>query len=294
MSILARWFYRRMRPELAVAAGLCVGSGVTAATLARLADSAIRGGPEGGDSGLGTLLQLIPYARDVLIAAPIISGVVVATSLVAREFEQRTIGFAWSACPDRRRWLADSYLAGIFVVTVLALALALAEIAISQALGPQQDSVWSPRPLESAPLVVLLSSWVAFGVTGVVGLAMGRSLPTLLAGLMASCLLIGLFETASWSWTEANAVIIDSSTQGSLYIRSAYVDSQGTFLTPDEAVRAAAIPGRAPEEIFTAVDLGLPTSQRMLMVGGEAVVEIAITASTVAAALIIADRRRLG
>jgi len=46
----------------------------------------------------------------VLLAAfgllPVVGGLLIGTSLVAKEIDERTTIFAWSVGPDRRRWLA--------------------------------------------------------------------------------------------------------------------------------------------------------------------------------------------
>lgn len=288
MRAVARLLYRRLRPELIVAGGACIGLALAAVALARLLDLALHQG------GLGTWLQLVPYTREALIAAPIISGVAVATSLVAGEFEHGTISFAWSTCPNRRHWLADVYVAGILVVTVLGLAPALASASISQVLGPQQDAVWSARPLDGDPMIMVISSWVAFGITGAIGVVIRRSLPVLLYGLAVSCLAIGLVEVGFWDWAEGNAVVIDSSAPGSFYIRSAYVASNGEVLGPNEAAIVAARSGRPLEDMFTPVDLGLSSTTRLFMIAGTTMSELAVAGLATLVTIVIIDRRRLG
>jgi hypothetical protein len=296
MGAVTRLLYRRLRPELIVAGGACIGLALAALALARLLDSALHHGgcTEGGDCGLGTLLQLVPYAREALIAAPVICGVAVATSLVAREFEQGTICFAWSTCPNRRRWLVDVHTGGILVVTMLGLAPAFASASISQVLGPQQDAVWSARPLDSDPAIVVISSWVAFTMTAGLSVLVRQSLPALLCGLVVSFLAIGLIEGGFLAWADANAVLIDSSAQGSFYIRSAYVGSDGEVLGPSEAADVAARSGRPLEDMFTPVDLGLSPSTRLYMVVGTIVSELAVAGSTTFVTVALIDRRRLG
>jgi hypothetical protein len=140
---------------------------------------------------------------------PMVGGLLVGTSLVGKEIDERTTTFAWSVGPDRRRWL-------LLRTLPPALFLVLATLCV----GLFDDwLIWqaSRRPLAelgfdlvafrgAAPTGAALA---ALGIAMFVGAVMGRVLPTLLvAGGFIVAAFVGV-GFASDRFLENETVVVD-------------------------------------------------------------------------------------
>jgi hypothetical protein len=241
---------------------------------------------------LASWVSWVPYDRAALVGLSVMAGVILGTSLVASEMESGTAVFAWSIVPRRCRWLSDAYVIGICGLMVIAIPLAIASAGLSAALGPQADSTSSPSGLDTAPLLLIVRSWAACSIAAVVGVVVGRSLPTLLLAGLAACLVLGALELTFGGWRDAAAVPIDLSATGAFYVSDAAVASDGHVVSVSDALATADRLGKPPDELYQFVQLGLPAQTRAWMLAGEAGSITAVAAAGLLAAWVLAERRR--
>jgi hypothetical protein len=241
---------------------------------------------------LASWVSWVPYDRAALVGLSVMAGVILGTSLVASEIETGTAVFAWSIVPRRCRWLSDAYVIGICGLVAIAIPLAIASAGLSAALGPQADSTSSPSGLDTAPLLLIVRPWAACSIAAVVGVVVGRSLPTLLLASLAACLVLGALELTFGGWRDAAAVPIDLSAPGAFYVSDAAVARDGHVVSVSDALATANSLGKPPDELYQFVQLGLPPQTRAWMLAGEAGSITAVAAAGLLAASVLVERRR--
>jgi hypothetical protein len=181
---------------------------------------------------------------------------------------------------------------GICGLVVIAIPLAIASAGLSAALGPQADSTSSPSGIDTAPLLLIARPWAAFSIAAVVGVVIGRSLPTLVLGGLAACLVLGALELTFAGWRESGVVPIDLSVAGSFYVSDGAVTSDGHTVSVSDALATADRLGKPPNELYRFVQLGLPPETRAWMLAGEAGSIAATAGAGLFAAWVLVERRR--
>jgi hypothetical protein len=137
----------------------------------------------------------------VLQAVPVLAGMFLGVSLIAREAENGTFRLAWTQAASRTRWLVAQIVPGACLLTLVALGLG-AEfrwwLAPFPNLGPGRfRTVWSPFVFSLSPLP--LAGWVLFALAlGVfLGAAIWRTVPAV-AVTLAGILVLWLEVSTSW------------------------------------------------------------------------------------------------
>ena len=120
-------------------------------------------------------------------------------------------------------------------------------------------------------MLIVARAASAFALGALVGLASGRQMPSVLAGLLVSCLVLGAVEIGFASLREAAAGVVDPL-------------DQGTFLVVPW--NAAARDGASSQQA-----LGLTSQSRLLLLGGEVAVLVGIAAAATLGSVYAAERR---
>jgi len=134
---------------------------------------------------------------------PMVGGLLVGTSLVGKEIDERTTSFAWSVGPDRRRWLLLRTLPPALFLVLATLCVGLFDdwlIWLAE-LGFDLVAFRGAAPTGAA--------LAALGIAMFVGAVMGRVLPTLLVAggfIVAAYVGVGF---ASDRFLENETVVVD-------------------------------------------------------------------------------------
>jgi hypothetical protein len=177
-----------------------------------------------------------PVVLAAFALLPVVGGLLVGTSLVGKEIDERTTTFAWSIGPDRRRWLALRALPPAVLLVVVTLAVGLFVDWV----------IWlaSRRPLISLGFDLLAfrgvvpagAALAALGISMFVGAVMGRVLPTLLiAGGFVAAAYIGV-GFVSDRFLENETIVVDVATAPpGQQLDSYFQTPDGELITWDEA-----------------------------------------------------------
>ena len=155
------------------------------------------------------MTELIGYGRDAFFFVPILTGIIVGASLTAGEFDAGTSVFAWWTAANRTRWFLEMAGVGLLLVAICWVPLGIAEHMLSHGLGPELDAQLSPMGLDSSATLVLSRGLLAFAVVSLIGMVSGRTIPTILVGVIASFLLLAVIETAFFAWRDAQLGPVD-------------------------------------------------------------------------------------
>jgi hypothetical protein len=300
MLVPLRLGFRRLRLELAIllAAGvaICVVAVVAAISVAHDND-VLRTCLSGDDCSrttqdLSSWLGWVLYLRLGLVTLPLLAGAILGTSLVATEIEQSTATFAWSVIARRRTWLIGVCTTGVMALLLLAIPLASASAGLSASLGPIADTDNSPAGIDMAPVLLLGRGLVAFSASALIGIVVGRSLPTLVISVLVSLLILLALQVAFDTWRDGAAVPVDTSVPGVYYVSDAAIDGDGRVLTVSDAYATAESLGRDPDDLYRFVQLGLTPPSRAQMLAAESVLLIGLTAIGLIATGVFATRRR--
>jgi hypothetical protein len=134
------------------------------------------------DTYWSALQNVIPAARGMVIALPIIGAFTLGLALLARELEQQTALFGWSLSPSRSRWLLGRLGPEVLLVAVICL-VAGALVDAIQSLGGFVDPWRSFEGFGVRGPALAGIGVMALGLTVFVGGFLGRQLPALLASL---------------------------------------------------------------------------------------------------------------
>lgn len=146
------------------------------------------------DSYWNVVQNVIPAARGMVVALPIIGAFTLGLALLARELEQQTALFGWSLAPSRARWLLGRLAPEVVLVAAICLVAGMLVDAI-QAIGSFVDPWQSFDGFGMRGPAVAGIGVMALGLTVFVGAFLGRQLPALLAAL-ALALAAGLLVSA--------------------------------------------------------------------------------------------------
>ncbi len=285
MLLVTRLVIRRLRLELLI----CLGASIALATLAcalahTLAQAHIPG-------AVGSWMGLVPYTKAMLIAAPVLAGLLIGISLVATEIERGTSAFTWSVALNRRWWLAQTVLAGAALVIVISLPGALASDQLSHAIGPRLDAT-ALTTVDSAWALLLARPLVAYAIAVLVSLVVGRSLPALLVGLVATAIVLGAIEGGFSVLREAQTTVIDPSDAGVLYMGDGFVGPGARIVTNLQAETAAHDLGIAFGARYRPVSVGLtPGTRTATLVGQLALTTFSVVVLVAVAGLLVEHRR---
>ncbi len=212
------------------------------------------------------------YAHAALALAPIVAALAMATTLTAGDIEAGTYQFAWCIAASRRRWVASTLAVGLAVLALTSVPLVAAAWALADSLGPVLSATSGPALIDAAPVLIVVRAACVFAIGALVGLASGRQMPSMLAGLLVSCLVLGAVEIGFASLREAAAGVVDP-------------QDPGTFLV---------VPwnGAAPGGGSAQRALGLTPQTRLLLLGGEVAVLVGIAAAAALGSVAVAERRR--
>lgn len=304
---MSSWFrlaLRLQRFELAaltaVAALLALASILIAIQLGRITAAypyCFGSAAEGGRACIAAQADFAPWdqvAENLLWlgwVAPVVLGAVWAVPIVAREVEQQTAALVWSLSVSRLRWLAGRSLP-VFAYTVGLLAIVgLSAEILTQARIAGSDPGFARY--DQRGLVLPLRGALAFAVALAVGAIVGRTLPSLIAGIAITAVMLFAVSLGLDQWRRADAeVVLVGATQGSSI-------SQGLVLEPVAVMPdGSVVPEREadglPEGSFTDAVLVLPATRYWLWLGREASLVGALTVVAAAGgAYTVAHRRPL-
>jgi ABC-type transport system involved in multi-copper enzyme maturation permease subunit len=121
---------------------------------------------------------------------PLLSGLVLGVSLVAKELDQGTTTLAWSIGPSRRRWL----LLRVLPIALFVVGAALVATLIGELVLQLRERVYGPmQPFEGLGfrgVVVIAEALSTFGIALLVGSLLGRLLPAI---LLSATLIFGSY-----------------------------------------------------------------------------------------------------
>jgi hypothetical protein len=177
-----------------------------------------------------------PVVLAAFALLPVVGGLLVGTSLIGKEIDERTTTFAWSIGPDRRRWLALRALppAVLLVVVTLAVGLFVDWVIWLASRRPLIELGFDLLPFRGvAPAAAAVA---ALGIAMFVGAVMGRVLPTLLvAGGFVAAAYIGA-GFVSDRFLENETIVVDVATAPpGQQLDSYFQTPEGELITWDEA-----------------------------------------------------------
>lgn len=236
----------------------------------------------GWDQTAQTLLWL-------MLALPLLLGVVLGAPLVARELEEETAQIAWSYALSRLAWLRARTVPIIIVVVLMLGLLALsAEVLAVARLGG--DDPGFQRFDQRGPLVVLrgLLSLVA---ACLIGAWLGRTLPTILAAAALSAVLVFGLTFVLDAWRRTEAVIVERNSSAGADILANAMVMEPVAILPDGQI-ISDLTAELPEGVsFDALRV-VPSSEYWTWVGREAAALTLITTAGLVATAAIVRRRR--
>ena len=274
----------RLRTELAVCLlASIVVTGLTC-VLAELVQS---GAPEARAGWIG----FIGFANLADIGVPVIAGLALGTSLIASEFESGTAAFAWSVALDRRRWFAETTAAGAILVLLTGVPIGLAAGLLDAAVRSQTFASPVVGLMDPAPLLIVVRPLVAFAVAVLVGIVLGRALPTLLVSLVVATTLLGIVEVGFAGVRDATAVAVDPSSDA-VVVKVVAREPDGKIVSVDQAMADAAERDPMPEPPYIPVWFGLSQDTRAEIVFIQAGATLPVAGlAVIAGATTLATRR---
>jgi hypothetical protein len=237
-------------------------------------------------------------------ALPLLAGIVLGVSVVARELESGTAALAWTMSRSRRRWLLARVIPLAAALSVLLLIPALAADVLEHARQPLVDPGASFNDAGLRGPVFVARGVLAFAIGVVTGSIVGRQLPALIVALFASLVVlvggelgIGRWEQALGSW---RPVVTVGQHSGAATFGEMYLDKATGALVDGSAVFAAAplVQGGTDsawiEAHYDLVALVLPGAAYGIVVAGETVVLGGLAVAGLGLAMLVVDRRRPG
>ena len=142
----------------------------------------------------------------VLVAIPILMGVLLGASAVAGGMESGSSVFAWSIVPDRRRLLVNEILEASLAVGLVGLLCGAINAVIVAKLNPGHDlpvsfagyGLWGP--------ILALRGLSAYGATVVLGTLLRRLVASVALGLIVSIVFVFLAMTIGRSFEPAQVI----------------------------------------------------------------------------------------
>ena len=268
MSWPIRILVRRLRLELILALGAVFLVSAAGLVLTRELTEAQ------GTASEFDWLQWVPYLQLALVCLPVVAGIAFAASLIAAEIDNGTTVFAWSIIGSRRRWLADTVTAGVLALLITTVPLVVVSLILSGALGPVLDATSAPASIDTAAVLIPARAVAAFAVGVLVAVIVGRSLQTLVIGILAACLVLGAVELGFAAWRQVAAAPVD-------------LTQPGVFFVAQPATESPAVVSQSPT-----IAVGLSSDSRLLLLLGQTGTLMVTAAGAVLIATVVAEGRR--
>lgn len=188
-------------------------------------------------------LDLNEFAASRLIATlallPIAVGLLLGVPTVSREIESGTAATVWAVAESRSEWLAWRLLSVGGLALIMLACLGIASEVLWQARAP----TGVPNRFDDAGLhgaSVVAKGAASFAVGALVGAMLGRTLPAVIGGAVASVVLIalgavlrGAFEMPAEGGIDAMAVFLFDNVETALFASAAVVATLATFMVVD-------------------------------------------------------------
>jgi hypothetical protein len=248
-------------------------------------------------------------ATPVIVAMavlPFVAGLLIGPPLVAHELETRTAETAWVLAGARWRWLAGLVVPAVVLLVVTVGIVAGLTVLLEAARRPWFDGGPSWDDMGFYGPIVVARALVAFGIGLLLGALVGRTMPALTLGALASVAVFALCWVALWTWVDANAILVDGrngNTNGGLTIGGQwYQAADGTLLSSDEAW--ASVPAELREDPtgeapyawlhvhYREVYRGVPASYAPVWERIETIGLTGVAAVLIAGSFIVVERRR--
>ena len=237
--------------------------------------------PDPGQGAMPESLgQIVMYWRLGFLALPIMSAVVLASSLIAGDLEAGSVTFAWSVVLSRARWLLETTAIGLLALVTLLLPMCLSAHLIGTGLSASSDANLAPGQLDLSVILVVGRSLLVFAVVCLAGTMIGRTVPTLLVGAMAGLVLLAVVELAFLGLRDGRLTAVDPSTPGALAVRTGVATLDGHILGESEA-RVVLQGGPDLAKNYQLITLGLSPSARAQLVMQQLAVMVAGSLVTV-------------
>jgi hypothetical protein len=185
----------------------------------------------------------IEYGLASLVSAaatifPVLAGIVVGAPAVARELERGTLPLAWTLGGSRRRWLAIrlAVLMTFMVLAFVPLGLAMDRLEASRL--PSLDPGQSFQHEGMRGWLLAARGIAAFAVTTLVGLILGRQVPAIIVGVVATAAVVlgGYLAVDQWARAVATPQVREVSSPGDRFVDSLLRSrADGSYVSFEEA-----------------------------------------------------------
>lgn len=171
-----------------------------------------------------------------MLFVPLVAGLLLGVPLIGREIEQRTATTAWALAGSRSRWLAGRLAPVLLLAIALGVVLSVASTVLEEA--RTAGGIWGPS-FDSAmffglPIVAHVVLGLAIGLLA--GAVIGRTLPALIVGAVATLATLILVFTLKAAW-DPTSTLYDSTAD------STYAQPNADLLDPTWDYRFASLDG---------------------------------------------------
>jgi ABC-type transport system involved in multi-copper enzyme maturation permease subunit len=235
--------------------------------------------------------------QQLAVIMPVFAACILGVPIVGREIERSTAVLAWSIGLSRRRWLIERF--GIIGAVLAAGCVlpALATSLVTAASHPGTDLLHSFADASGRGPIVIERAMIAFAVAVLSGALLGRTLPGVLVGLMASAMILLAMQLGSDMWLRAEAVQLavgdgPVDALGDKVTEARFRDGNGRLLTYAEARASLSGPDALPEDVYDVVVFGVPGSRYPEVTVREALSALVVVGGILIATTAAVDRRR--
>lgn len=282
--------FRQNRGEILIATGLAgittvalfVLGVATASAAAAVATCPVPAACADQAAALGQLLTWTPGIHVVVTGMAALLGASLGGLTVAADIEGGTAVLAWSLAADRRRWLRDrvAVLSGALAAVLVPMSLASWFLGSSIPAGNGQLTL----DFVAGAGQVLGVGALAFASSTLLGVALGRVIPTVVSATIATLLAAAVLGVLFAIWRLSG--LVDVGTGDGLILVVNAIDGNGVAHSLVEAVADAERQGVPVSDLYRIVELGIPFAGLMAVMVREAVVY-----GTVAVALLAVASR---
>lgn len=207
----------------------------------------VHGTPNPSMAGCEAVLQRFAEidAREVgvlyaiLFVFPALAGLVLGTPAVSRELERGTAALPWTLDGSRWRWLAGRAALLLALLLVALAPLALATDYLQGVRHPAADPTMAFGDDVVRGGVLVAIGAAAFGIGVLMGLVLGRQLPSLIvAGLLSTSLFAGVTVVMDqWSASVAEVRGIEEGRPGDRSIDTRFQAADGTLVAMSDVLK---------------------------------------------------------
>jgi hypothetical protein len=241
--------------------------------------------------------QIGNWLLTALLAAPFVLGLLLGASLGSREIEHGWAQLTWSLDGRSGRWFVRRFLVLAAVVVVLGALLGVAGQALESEMSPRWDAAASFHNFGARGIPTLMRAVAAFSLAVLVGVLLGRVLPSIIVagGLCVALWVLVTTQTAFWVSTTYEPV---PAVDGSYRISGIAYQQAGSVFSPEEV--AAQSPHRFQsraywvwlDENFELVSVVIAPDRYVEAVAGEAAALVGGSALAFGMAAVVVRRRR--